>query len=130
MWVVSFDLVRNRTRNGRASDGRSGRWFFVRLPRCVARARSAVCRASAQAGLHAKKKKTQVTASDVVSSHVFTKKSGERIAPRFSTQQKRGTVIISYMLLLCSPGISPKISNFRTRWRKWQRDLVLTIAGF
>ena len=75
-------------------------------------------------------KKTQVTASDVVSSHVSTKKSGERIAPRFSTQQKRGTVIISYMLLLCSPGISPKISNFRTRWRKWQRDLVLTIAGF
>ena len=72
MGVVSFDLVWNRARNGWASDGRSGWWFFVRLPRCVARARSAVCRASAQAGLHAKKK-TQVTASDVVSSHVSTK---------------------------------------------------------
>jgi hypothetical protein len=72
MGVVSFDLVRNRTRNGWTSDGRSGRWLFVRLPRCVARARSTVRRGSAQAGLHARS--TQVTASDVVSRHVVTKK--------------------------------------------------------
>jgi len=34
------------------------------------------------------------------------------------------------MVLVCSPGISPECSNFRTGWRKWQRDLVLITAGF
>ena len=47
---------------------------------------------------------------------------------QYSTE--RGIVIISCMALVCSPGISPECSNFRTGWRKWQRDLVLITAVF